>query len=472
LEHFEPATQLGLTATPLRADNADTYRYFGDPLYEYSLSQGIEDGFLAPYRVRRVVLSPDAEGWSPGPAELDRFGREIPPGLYGTREFERVVSLLRRTETAAAYLTEYLRRSGRMDKTVVFCVDSEHAFQMREAMARANPDLVRQYPNWTVRIVADEGDVGAEHLDDFSDTERDTPVVATTSKLLSTGVDLPNLRNVVLFRPVGSMVEFKQIIGRGTRLCPEAGKLSFEIIDFVGATSHFADLAFDGSPERLVVEEIGDRGQIVKPAEVESPEPGADRADDERPGKFYVDGGVARVLVETIQVIDPETGELCTIAYEQHVADTVRRLYTHPRDLRARWRTQVGRDEVVTALKERGINLDELAENTGQREADALDLLIHLAWSGPLRSRRERANRARLDGAQAFDGLAAEARAILGDLLDKYAEHGIEQLEDLKVLEIPPLSSHGSPVDIAGRFGGAQQLRDAVRRLQELIYAA
>jgi type I restriction enzyme R subunit len=220
LEHFAPAAQLGMTATPLREDNRDTYRYFGNPIYEYSLARGIEDGFLAPYRVRRVVLSPDAHGWAPEAGQLDRYGREIPDGLYETRHFERVVSLLTRTEAAAKHLTDYLRRTDPYGKTIVFCVDSEHAEQMRMALNNAAPDLARQHPDYVVRIVSDEGDVGRVHLSNFIDPERDTPVIATTSKLLSTGVDAPTVRNVVLFKPIGSIVEFKQIIGRGTRLFP------------------------------------------------------------------------------------------------------------------------------------------------------------------------------------------------------------------------------------------------------------
>ncbi|HKQ60435.1 MAG TPA: DEAD/DEAH box helicase family protein [Candidatus Polarisedimenticolaceae bacterium] len=471
LEHFEPAAQLGMTATPLVGENADTYRYFGDPIYEYSLAQGIEDGFLAPYRVRRVVLSPDAEGWSPAPEQLDRFGREIPPGLYGTREFEKVVSLLCRTEAAAAYVTNYLRKTDRMSKTIVFCVDSEHALQMRDAIARANADVVRQFPDYVVRIVADEGDVGVEHLDDFADTERDSPVVATTSKLLSTGVDLPAVRNIVLFRPIGSIVEFKQIVGRGTRLCPEAGKLSFEIVDFVGATSHFADPEFDGPAESVVVEDMGVRGEVVTPSELASP--GLESSsEDGSPRKLYVDGGAARVVVDTLSVLDPDTGELRTVTYEQHVADAVRRLYPHPRDLRSRWRTRASRDEVVAALEDRGISLAELGARTGRDEADPLDLLIHLAWNGPLRTRRERADRVRREGSALFAQHAFEARAILSDLLDKYAEHGIVELDDLRILEVAPLTRHGSPAEIAACFGGTERLREAVRQLADHIYAA
>ena len=264
LEHFAPATQLGMTATPQKDENRDTYRYFGQPLYEYSLKEGIEDGFLAPYPVRRVVLSPDAYGWGPDQGQLDLYGKEIPPGLYETKDFERVVSLLSRTEAAARHLTDYLHRTDPMAKTIVFCVDSEHANQMRQALVNANTDLVRQHPDYVVRIVALEGDVGMEHLGNFADPESPTPVIATTSKLLSTGVDLPTVKNIVLFKPIGSMVDFKQIIRRGTRLYPDEDKLTFEILDYSGATSLFEDPGFDGPPERVAEEEIGEEGEVIR----------------------------------------------------------------------------------------------------------------------------------------------------------------------------------------------------------------
>jgi type I restriction enzyme R subunit len=355
LEHFEPAAQLGMTATPLRSDNVDTYRYFGAPVYEYSLARGIDDGFLAPYRVRRVILSPDAHGWSPDERQLDLFGREIPPGLYETPDFERVVSLLTRTEAAARHLTDYLARTDPMAKTIVFCVDSEHAEQMRAALVRANPDLVRQHPNYVVRIVSAEGDVGVEHLGDFADVERRTPVIATTSKLLSTGVDLPTVRNIVLFKPIGSIVDFKQIIGRGTRLYPDDDKLSFEILDYSGATTLFADPDFDGPPEAVTREEIDDEGEVVATDEVHEPEPTYEPEEEleaQRDGarKLYVGDLEVTVTAEGFYLPDPESGRLTLVEYSDYAADEVRRLFADPAELRSRWRTHDGRDAVLEAL--------------------------------------------------------------------------------------------------------------------------
>ena len=479
LEHFAPATQLGMTATPLRSDNVDTYRYFGSPAYQYSLKQGIDDGFLAPYRVRRVVLSPDAFGWRPEQGQLDLFGREIPDGLYETQQFERVVSLLTRTQAAARHLTEYLKRTDRMAKTIVFCVDSEHADQMRQALNNENADLARHHPDYVARIVSDEGDVGREHLGRFADPESGAPVVATTSKLLSTGVDIPTVHNIVLFKPIGSIVEFKQIIGRGTRLYPDEDKLSFEIIDYSGATALFEDAEFDGPPEVVVEEEIDETGEVVEPSEVHEPEPqygeepeevGAEDL-EERARKLYVDDAPVYLVAEGFYLPDPESGRLVLVEYGEYVAGEVRRLFASASDLRAAWRTQQGRDEVVEALRGRGIAFEEIAERLGIPEADPFDLLVHVAWNAHVITRRERAGRVRREHEEFFVSLRPEARGVLDALLEKYAEAGPSELS-LDVLKVPPLTEFGTPVEIAERFGGTEALREAVDRLQAILYAA
>ena len=480
LEHFSEAAQLGMTATPLREDTRDTYEYFGDPVYEYSLKQGIDDGFLAPYRVRRVVLSPDAHGWQPDAHQLDVFGREVPEGLYETKHFERVVSLLSRTEAAARHLTDYLKRTDRMAKTIVFCVDSEHADQMRAALHRANADLTRQYPHYVARIVSDEGEVGKEHLGNFGDVELETPVIATTSKLLSTGVDLPTVKNIVLFKPIGSLVEFKQIIGRGTRLYPDADKLSFEIIDYSGATSLFEDPEFDGPPERIVDEEIDGDGEVVAPPEVHEPEPvyesanaelGEEELEDRGARKLYIDETPVWVEAEGFYLPDAETGRLRLVEYSDYVSGRVRGLFASSAELRDRWRAREARAEIEELLASQGIAFEELAERLGHPEADPLDLLVFVAWNGPVVSRRDRTSRLRREAAAFLEGFVPDARAILEELLEKYAEHGIEQLDDLQILEVPPLDGFGTPVEIAQRFGGGDGLRRAVAELQELIYA-
>lgn len=481
LEHFAPAVQLGMTATPLRDDNVDTYRYFGDPVYEYSLAQGIEDGFLAPYRVRRVVLSPDAHGWAPAPGQLDRFGREIPPGVYGPQHFERVVSLLSRTDAAARHLTEYLEHTDPMAKTIVFCVDSEHAEQMRQALSNANTSRVRQHPSYVVRIVSAEGDVGTEHLGAFVDVESDTPVIATTSKLLGTGVDIPTVKNIVLFKPIGSMVEFKQIIGRGTRLYPDDDKLTFDIIDYSGATALFEDPAFDGPPERVDEEAIDETGAVVSEPVVESPEPSseadaaeidAEALEEEGARKFYVDGGEAFVTAEGFYLPNSDGAGLQLVEYRDYVGTEVRRLCNNPGALRERWRNHVGRREVIEALERRGIDFEECALRMGLGDADPLDLLVHAAWNAPVITRHDRVRRLRKENRDWLDGFAPAARTVLDELLAKYAEHGVGQLDDLRILEVPPLSLHGTPVEIAERFGGAEALRNTLADLESRLYTA
>jgi len=489
LDYFASATQLGMTATPRRDETADTYDYFGGaPLFEYSLAQGIDDGFLAPYRVRRVMLSPDAWGWAPDQGQLDMFGREIPEGLYTTANFERVVSLLTRTEAAAKHLTEYLKRTDRWAKTVVFCVNQEHADQMRRALHNANSDLTEQHPDYAVRIVSDEHQIGLGYLSRFADTESNLPVIATTSEMLSTGVDLPTVRNVVLFRPVGSMAMFKQMIGRGTRLFPDEDKLSFDIIDYSGASALFSDPEFDGPPERIVREEIDGEGNTVEDTVIDEPEPVSasgpdgssdDGADvdpgdlaDEPRAKFYVDDAEVWVTAEAAYHLDAQTRRLRLVEYRDFVTETVRSLFPDPGELRSEWASRVGRQDVADALGLHGIDPAELVERTGLYDADLIDVLVHLAWNQPLTTRTDRAQRVRKEHADFFDAYQPAAQEVLSYLLDKYAEYGISQLDDPAVLQVPPLSALGTPVEIASRFGSPESLRTAVSRLGELVYVA
>jgi type I restriction enzyme R subunit len=243
LDWFSPAFQLGMTATPLREDNRNTYAYFGNPIYQYSLRQGIEDGFLAPYRVHRIITEWDAAGWRPSKGELDRYGREIPDEEYETKDFERAVALRARTEAIARHLTDFLKKSDRFGKTIVFCVDQEHADEMRRAIANLNRDLVRDRSDYVCRVTADEGEIGRGHMARFQDVETETPVILTTSQLLTTGLDAPTCKNIVLARIVGSMTEFKQIIGRGTRVRDDYGKFWFSILDYTGSATQTSQMA-------------------------------------------------------------------------------------------------------------------------------------------------------------------------------------------------------------------------------------
>jgi len=483
LEYFSPAAQIGMTATPLRSDNVDTYRYFGNPITIYSLAQGIEDGFLAPYRVHRIVTDVDDAGWRPDPGLLDRFGREVPDDLYETADFERVVSLLGRTEAVARHLSNYLKGTDRYGKTIVFCVDQEHALDMRKALINCNTDITRRQPDYVARVVSDEGKVGRRHLDNFQDPEQDFPVIVTTSKLLSTGVDVPTCRNIVLFKPIHSMVEFKQIIGRGTRLFVDEDKFWFTILDYVEATRLFYDPDFDGIPELTAEETIDAYGQVtsstqtgeaVEAAGQVGEDLGAVISDDSEgeARKYYVDGVQVRVVREMVQELDPEGHELLVQRFEDYTRAQVRTLYGDAGKIRAAWRDPETRDAVISDLANRGISFEQLAEVTGRRDADPFDLLTHVAFNAPLRSRRERAQVVRQEHGDFFDAYGPQAQPVLDYLLRKYTDFGVAQLADLHILELPDVPVKGTVVEIANLFGGVDELRKATRELQNLIYAA
>jgi type I restriction enzyme R subunit len=483
LEYFEPAYQLGMTATPLRDETRDTYLYFGNPIYQYSLRQGIEDGFLAPYRVHRVITQWDAAGWRPSKDDIDRYGRRIPDEVYGTPDFERKVALLKRTEAIAKHLTDFLNKTDRLAKTIVFCVDQEHASDMRTALNNLNSDLVRQHPDYVCRVTADEGDIGRGHLSRFQDVESRSPVILTTSQLLTTGVDAPTCKNIVIARVVGSLTEFKQIIGRGTRVRDDYGKLWFNIIDYTGsATQRFADPDFDGDPAFISQEEIDAAGETTKEKIIDDGLPPPEGEDlgpiiiDEGPPverrKYYFDDGHVEIASHLVYELDPDGRQLRVLKYSEYAAEKVRTLYPSAPALRQKWANPAERSEIIDKLAQRGISFDELAETAKQPNADPFDLLCHLAFNAPLRTRRERAQRLREERRDFFDHYGPEARAILNELLDKYADYGTAQFVLPDVLKVPPISERGNVIEIAKMFGGGDKLRDAVNELQTLLYAA
>ena len=493
LDWFTGAAKLGLTATPLREDNRDTYDYFGAPVYQYSLKQGIDDGFLAPYKVRRVLTDADAIGWRPGATTADREGKAVPDQVYGTKDFERRIVLDGRTKAIAGYIARYLKRIGPYSKTLVFCVDQEHAQAMRDALVAEFPDEVRRNADFVCRVTANEANVGRAHLSNFQDINRATPTILTTSEMLTTGVDAPTVQVVVLVRVVGTISTFKQIIGRGTRLCEQKGKLFFDILDFTGtATRNFADPEFDGFPEADTEEDVdGDGGD----------EPGADEGgatpppggDDEGQGdgpenpvpprppkppppppppaqpKIYVDGEVVTILADVVQVMDAN-GKLRTVRYTQYAGEKVRTLYRSATALQAKWVQPELRREVIDELGARGIDLGELAERAKADDADPFDLLCHVAFNAPLLTRRERAERLRRASPSFWDQYPPQAREVLSAILDKYAEHGEGEIALPDVLDVPPISEFGNIIEVAGRFGGTEQLRDAVGALHRHLY--
>lgn len=495
LDYFIGAAKFGMTATPLRDDSRDTYEYFGNPLYTYSLRQGIEDGFLAPYRVHRVVTTADAVGWRPTQGELDRFGREIPDDEYQTKDFERVVALRSRTKAIAKHLFGFLQKNNPMAKTLVFCVDQEHALEMRselqKLLAKHDPERAKQYPNYVVRVTADEGDIGRGHLSRFQELETEEPVVLTSSQLLTTGVDAKMVKVVALARVVGSMSEFKQIIGRGTRIDEDYGKLWFSILDYTGtATSHFADSEFDGDPELIEVVEIDEEGEeiSVEPVGPEEEPGGTEEGEPEPPGggsiiddppgggeprKYYVDRdagvGIAHEVTQDLSA----DGKLLTVTeFIDYTAGRVRSLCRDPEDLRSRWIDRRQRREIIEELQNRGVEFADLAEAAGQEDADPFDLLCHVAFNAPLRTRRERADRVRKEKLDIFDQFGEDAKAVLLEILRKYEDFGAGQFEIPEVLKVPPISDKGNVAEIIELFGGAERLRDAVGQLQAELYAA
>ena len=492
LDYFEPAVKFGMTATPLREESRDSYEYFGNPVYTYSLRQGIEDGFLAPYRVHRVITTVDAVGWRPSKDELDRFGREVPDDEYQTKDFERVVALRARTRAMARHLSDFLKGTGRFAKTLIFCVDQEHAAEMRQELVNLNSDLVKQYPDYVCRVTADEGAIGLTHLSHFQDVDKPVPVILTTSQLLTTGVDAEMVKNVVLARVVGSKSEFKQIVGRGTRLKVDYGKEYFNIIDFTGtATRHFADPDFDGDPARLEEVTVDEAGEVVDTTIVEVPgvaEPEAEYvAQPEQvgpgeaeiltdppaePRKYYIDGGEVEIIGHLVYDLDTDGKKLQVVRYTEYSGRAVRSMYPTRDALRSAWADPDTRADLLRELTERGISFEELAASSDQPDADPFDLLCHLAWNAPLLTRRQRAERARKATQDLFTQYGETAREVLSLLLEKYIERGIIQFSALSdLMKVQPFDRFGSPSEIATRhFGGVKGLREAVSRLQTAIY--
>jgi type I restriction enzyme R subunit len=477
LDYFAPAAHLGMTATPRETADVSTSHYFGEPVYTYSLKQGIEDGFLAPYRVVRVGLDRDLEGWRPEAGKRDKYGYEVEDREYGQKDFDRTLVIDERTQAVAERVTTYLKKTDRFAKTIVFCVDIDHAERMRQALVNANADLAAADARYVVRITGDS-DEGKRELDPFIDPESRYPVVATTSKLMTTGVDAQTCKLIVLDAPIGSMTEFKQIIGRGTRIREDYGKVSFTIMDFRKNTNKFADPDFDGEPVRVYV--AGPHDDVVPPEEREDEDgTGPPVWDpDEEDGaarKVYVNGVPVRIVNERVQYYGPG-GALITESLRDYTRRNVRERYASLDAFLTRWSDAAQKSAVVEELAEQGVLLAELQrEVTEERGAgaeafDPFDLVCHVAFDRPPLTRSERARRVR-EG-DYFSRYGAQARAVLEALLDKYADEGIEDVERLDVLNVRPLTDLGSPLEIVRRFGGKAQYLSAVRDLERELYRA
>lgn len=482
LEYFAGAAQVGLTATPKETADVSNIDYFGEPVYAYSLRQGIEDGYLAPYKVIRIDLDKDTFGWRPTTGMKDKLGNVIEDRVYTGSDMNRSLVLERRDEVVAAKITDYLKASNRYDKTIVFCEDIDHAARMRQALTNANADICRTQPNYVAQITGDNPE-GKRELDNFIDPEKTFPVIATTSKLMSTGVDAQTCKLIVLDQHIKSMTLFKQIIGRGTRLREDLGKSWFTILDFKRATELFADPAFDGDPVQVYEPEPGD--PIVPPeppgggsedgfgygpdqvgGEPDTGGPGEGGTD--RPRRYVV-GGTVNVAVarERVQYLNAD-GKLVTESLRDYTRINLGRAYESLDRFLQAWNSAERKAALIEELERQGVFLDALADEVG-KDLDPFDLLLHVAYDQPPLTRRERAQRVRKRNV--FTQYGPVARKVLDALLDKYADEGIATIESGEVLRLQPFSDLGTPVELIRSFGGRPQYLEALTTLERELYA-
>ena len=499
LTYFTTATHVGLTATPKETKEVSNIDYFGAPIYTYSLKQGIEDGFLAPYKVIRIDIDRDT-GWRPEAGKADKHGMVIEDRIYNQKDFDRTLVLEQRTNLVAKKVTEFLKATNRFDKTIVFCDDIDHAERMRQALANQNADLIAKNHKYVMRITGDNAEGKAE-LDQFIHPEEKYPVIVTTSELMTTGVDAQTCKLIVLDKTIQSMTKFKQIIGRGTRINEDFGKLFFTIMDFKKATELFADKNFDGEPVQIY--EPGPEDPPVPPedppddesnegtfeggdinGEVKNPEGGSDDGTDTGNGgslidprplppppqprkKYYVDDVAVQIVAERVQYYGTD-GKLITESLKDYTRKTVLDEFASLDLFLQRWTSAEQKQAVLLELEQQGVFFEELAEQVG-KDFDPFDLVCHVAFDQPPLTRRERADSVKKRNY--FAKYADKARLVLEALLEKYADEGIQTIETLNVLNVQPLSSFGTPVEIVRLFGGKAQYDQALRDLESALYA-
>lgn len=485
LTHFSGATQIGLTATPKETEYVSNTDYFGEPVFTYSLKQGISDGFLAPYKVIKVHIDRDVEGYRPEVGKLDRDGNKVEDRIYNAKDFDRHIVLDDRTVLTAKKITEFLKESGdRFQKTIVFCVDEEHAARMRQALVNENADLVAENQRYVMRITGSDKE-GLDQLGNFIDPESRYPVLVTTSRLLSTGVDAQTCRLIVLDRSVSSMTEFKQIVGRGTRVHEDTKKFFFTLIDFRGATSHFADPDFDGDPVQIY--EPGESDPIAPPDhsawnEIDDNEqtpfdPGDGEIVIDQPGgmaphqgdstrKIYVDGVGARILAERVEYLD-ENGKLVTESLRDYTKTALKKRFASLDDFLKRWKSADRKQAIIEELEAEGLALDAVAEELG-KNLDPFDLICHVAFDKKPLTRRERAENVKKR--DVFTKYGPQARAVLDALLEKYRNEGVLNLDDANVLKVTPFTAMGSVVQLIKAFGGREGFERAVHEMQDALY--
>lgn len=485
LDYFALATQVGLTATPKETKAVSNTDYFGEPIYTYSLRQGIDDGFLAPYKVVRIDIDRDLAGWRPTLGQKDKHGYAIEDRIYNQRDFDKTIVLEPRTQLVAKKISDFLKQTNRFDKTIVFCENIDHAERMRQALVNENADLAADNSRYVMRITGDNEEGKAE-LDNFIFPESTYPVIATTSKLMTTGVDAQTCKLIVLDQRIQSMTEFKQIIGRGTRINEDYGKFYFTIIDFKKATELFADPEFDGDPVQIYEPKTIDDSPVPPEAPDgeegaggDYPEPeggfewtgGEEVGDaDDSPGvhRYVVDKVAVRVVAERVQYYNPD-GKLVAESLKDYTRKTVTQEFASLDDFLVRWSSAEKKQTIVDALAQEGVFFEALADEVG-KDCDPFDLLCHVAWDQPPLTRKERADRVKKRNY--FTQYGDRARRVLEALLDKYADAGVGQIEETQVLTLAPLTEFGTPTEIVKIFGGKDAYQQAVRELTESLYSA
>lgn len=465
LNYFEPAIQLGLTATPKETTKVSTLTYFGDPVYTYSLKQGIDDGFLAPFKIMRIDLDRDLQGWRPSAGRTDDLGQEIEDRIYNQRDMDRTLILNERTRRVAEKIVEYMLSTDPHGKTIVFCENIDHAERMRSALvneiAKHLPEEASNTSKFVVRITGDS-DEGRLALDDFIHPEHRYPVIATTSKLLTTGVDVRTCKLIVIDQRIESLIEFKQIIGRGTRIHEDMGKLWFTIMDFRKATEQFADPDFDGTP-MVIYEPHRDYPVLAD----DNKKNGDNKTlSIEGATRYVVSDVEVQVLAERVHYLDRK-GKLITESLTDYTRKTVQQEYATLDDFLQRWNEAERKAAIIEELGKQGVLFEELRAQVG-REYDSFDLICHIVYDKPMLTRRQRAKKVK--ERDVFTRYSAQARAVLNALIEKYADEGLTAVEDLGILRVQPLSDLGTPVELVRHFGGKDKYIAAVQALAEAIY--
>jgi len=488
LNYFQNATHIGLTATPKETNEASNTEYFGDPVYTYSLRQGIDDGFLAPYRVIRIALDIDTEGWRPPQGFTDKNGKLVEDRIYNRTDFDKNIVVEERRAIVARKISEFLKGTDRFSKTITFCCDIEHAEGMRQALVNENKDLVAENLKYIMQITGDN-DEGKRELDNFINPEEKYPVIATTSELMTTGVDAQTCKVIVLDSNINSMTKFKQIIGRGTRINEEYGKLYFTILDFRNATDLFADPQFDGDPIRIKpVAEETDLGGImdeeeentepiidietgeeveITPPEIRYPETEfPPRTANEPREKVYVNGVDVSVLISRELHFD-QHGRPITTSLKDHTKEIIKEQFASLDDFLNKWKGSDRKDAIIAELIEQGVMVEALYEAV-DKQVDLFDLICHVAYDQPPMTRKERANNVKKRNY--FTGYGEQARKVLEALLDKYADQGIENIENIQILTVPPINEFGSVTEIIKTFGSREEYEKAIKELENELY--